>query len=205
MSVEIGQKALNLDEIYSVAVDFSKVRVGRILSNELSTTDPKKGKGDSNTPSVVIPQSLKKNEYLRAYLLITVSELARLKKAGRKSLVDILVFMLNNNLIPKGFNDEDSNLIECLTNSIKKNGQVEFNETLTTIEEALNQIEAVEDEEEKVEPPQALEQITSEEMFILGSRKNFLNAIAAIEIKNLEYLTNKSLTSFALSAQAFGL
>ena len=205
MSVEIGQKALNLDEIYSVSVDFSKVRVGRILSNELSTTDPKKGKGDSNTPSVVIPQSLKKNEYLRAYLLITVSELARLKKAGRKSLVDILVFMLNNNLIPKGFNDEDSNLIECLTNSIKKNGQVEFNETLTTIEEALNQIEAIEDEEEKVEPPQALEQITSEEMFILGSRKNFLNAIAAIEIKNLEYLTNKSLTSFALSAQAFGL
>lgn len=206
MSVEIGQKVVNLDEVYSVAVDGSKVRVGRILSNELSTSDPKKAKGDTTLPSVVVPQQLKKVEYLRAYLLVTISELARLKKAGRKSIVDILLFILNNGLIPKGFNDEDTNLIECLVNSIKKDGEVEKNGTLVSTEEALNQADGdIDEEEEKVEPPKVLELVTPEELFILGSMKNFLNGVASIETKNLENLTNKMMTSFALSAQAFGL
>lgn len=206
MSVEIGQKVVNLDEVYSVAVDGSKVRVGRILSNELSTSDPKKAKGDTTLPSVVVPQQLKKVEYLRAYLLVTISELARLKKAGRKSIVDILLFILNNGLIPKGFNDEDTNLIECLVNSIKKGGEVEKNGTLVSTEEALNQADGdIDEEEEKVEPPKVLELVTPEELFILGSMKNFLNGVASIETKNLENLTNKMMTSFALSAQAFGL
>lgn len=206
MSVEIGQKVVNLDEVYSVAVDGSKVRVGRILSNELSTSDPKKAKGDTTLPSVVVPQQLKKVEYLRAYLLVTISELARLKKAGRKSIVDILLFILNNGLIPKGFNDEDTNLIECLVNSIKKGGEVDKNGTLVSTEEALNQADGdIDEEEEKVEPLKVLELVTPEELFILGSMKNFLNGVASIETKNLENLTNKMMTSFALSAQAFGL
>lgn len=206
MSVEIGQKVVNLDEVYTVAVNGAKVKVGRILSNELSTAAPKKTKGDTTLPLVVVPQQLKKVEYLRAYLMITISELARLKKAGRKATVDILLFMLNNGLLPKGFNDEDSNLLECLVNSIKKGGEVEKNGTLTTTEDALNQTEGnVEEEEEKVEPPQVLDLVTPEELFIIGSLKNYYNGVAAIEIKNFESLTNKMMTSFALSAQAFGL
>lgn len=99
MSIELGQKTFNLDELYNVAVNNYTVQVSRVLSNELSNSTPKKIKA---TPTQLIamkyPSSLRKDEYLRAYFLLTLSHLARMKKAGRKNTVELLTVLLNTRI-----------------------------------------------------------------------------------------------------------
>ena len=126
MAVELGQKPLNLEEINEVATKNNLVRVGRILSNELSDSIPKKMKvKDTELIDLRVSKTLRKPEYLRAYLLITLSSLARMKKAGSKGIVELLRIMLNRSLLPKGATEEGTNIIECLTKSLCKGGQVE--------------------------------------------------------------------------------
>lgn len=86
MSIELRQKTLNIQEVYDVAVKNSQVKVARILSNDLSNSAPKKIKAKETDILGLVPtcESMRKAEYLRAYLLITLSSLSRMKKAGRK-------------------------------------------------------------------------------------------------------------------------
>ena len=208
MAVELGQKPLNLEEINDVSTQSSLVRVGRILSNELSDSIPKKMKvKDTELINLNVSQNLRRPEYLRAYLLITLSSLARMKKAGRKGIVELLRVMINRSLLPKGATQEGTNVIECLAKSLCKGGEVEKNGENKSFADVLQELseEEHEEEEEKVEAPELLETVSPQEKFILNSQRTFHLAVAAIEVNKLERLAKKLFTSFALSSQALGV
>jgi len=99
MSVELAQKSLTIEEVYNVAVENYKVKVGRILSNELSNNAPKKIKAkQTDLLGGDYPVGIKKSEYLRAYFLIVLSRLAKMKKAGRKNTVELVTALLNSRI-----------------------------------------------------------------------------------------------------------
>lgn len=127
-----------------------------------------------------------------------------MKKAGRKAIVENLIVMLNKNVFPKGVFDQASNIIECLVNSLVKGGEVESEGQTVSFSEVLEQFVG-DEEEEKKEPPQPLDKITPQELFIINSTKSHINGVSAVECKNLSFLINKLLVAFALSAQALSV
>lgn len=204
MSVEIGQKNLNFEEIYSVSVSGALVKVSKVLSNELSDGIPKKIPASQveQIDLVLDNQVLRKTEYLKAYYLIVLSHLARMKKAGRKSIVELLVILLNSRALPKGSLDEKSNIIECLCNTIKEGGMVELNGEEQSFKEIIENSQSDEDEEEKKELPEPLSEITPQEFFVINSVDKFHLAVYAIETFMLEKFSKRLYTSFALAFQA---
>jgi len=148
MSIELGQKVLNLQEIYEVAVKQCKVKVGRPLLNDLSDAVPKKIKAkETDLIDLNVADALRTPEYLRAFLLVTLSSLARMKKAGRKSIVELIAVILNQKVFPKGFMDSDSNLIDCLIKTLSKDGEVTLNGETKKFSEVIDMPDEEEEEE----------------------------------------------------------
>ena len=205
MSVDIGQKVLNFDEIYSVAVKLTNVRVAKILSNELSEKAPKKVKAAKveQLDLVLADPALRQESYLRAFYLITLSQLARMKKPCRKSIVELITILLNSGYLPKGSLDEGSNVIETLINAIKEGGEVQKGEEVVSFSQIIEQSQTQEDEEEKREPPTLLSEVTPQEFFVVNSTDNFSYGVYALQCKQLELFSKRLFTSYALAFQSF--
>lgn len=111
-------------------------------------------------------------------------------------------------MLPKGISNKDSNIIECLIDTLCKDGKVEVNGQEMSIKEVIDlpsEEEVNDEEEEKKELPEPLDQITAQELFILNSIRNYNLGVLAVEVNRLSLLINKLFTSFALSAQATGV
>lgn len=111
-------------------------------------------------------------------------------------------------MLPKGVSTKDSNIIECLIDTLCKDGKVEVNGQEMSIKEVIDlpsEEEVNDEEEEKKEQPEPLDQITAQELFIINSIRNYNLGVLAVEVNRLSLLINKLFTSFALSAQATGV
>jgi hypothetical protein len=111
-------------------------------------------------------------------------------------------------VLPKGTSDKDSNLIECLIDTLCKDGKVEVNGQEISIKDVIelpSEEEVNEEEEEKKEQTEPLEKITVQELFIINSIRNYNLGVLAVEVSRLNLLTNRLFTSFALSSQATGV
>lgn len=206
MSIELGQKVLNLQEIHEVAVKGCNIKVGRPLLNDLSDAVPKKIKAkETDLLDMKVSQRLRKTEYLRAFALITLSNLARMKKAGRKQIVELITILINRKVLPKGITDAESNIIDCLVKAISKDGEVIHEGELKKFTEVIDLPDEEEEEEEKKEPPCPLDKLTPQELFLINSKRNFQLAITSVETNRLEVLIKKLFTSFGMSAQALNI
>jgi hypothetical protein len=205
MSIELGQKVLNLQEIIEVAVKGCNVKIGRPLINDLSDAVPKKIKAkETDLLGLKVSQRLRKIEYLRAFTLITLSNLARMKKAGRKQIVELITILINRKVLPKGITNAESNIIDCLIKAISKDGEVTHEGEVKKFAEIID-LPDEEEEEEKKEPPCPLDKLTPQELFLINSKRNFQLAITSVETNRLEVLIKRLFTSFGMSAQALNI